>query len=527
MTFCAQHTDGPDICEPFGTSSEGHGPDPLAPGCWVGIHQRQNFGLLELYGCDEGCFAAPDNPDELLDQQWVTGGNRWMRPAGMARDARGVLHDLRSGESHPFNRVGGRYEKAACYQQNDDADAHIECFGVSPCSCFPGDPFIATDGACAGTPLGGLMTGSRYPDAFTYVGSGWHNDLLNCRNFREFGTITIGVGPRVVEGMLMPVAVRSNAVTGPASGNTNALILCLSQAKGTPDCLGNWLNDPTHDPLNPPLYYNEDAVSRTRLGRLFVVSNTMRLETGGAFPFAQKTSLILKDRFLRDTLGRSLVDSPDGAPRIFTDLNLVRPDNPQFPTQWEKTFNGGRNCSITLGQDATLLGTFPNCRMSSGDSITMQARVHYAKLSAIFIVEKHAGRSDGAVVFNDFEFHGRVRMDIEVSWTAEHGDHGITNPPDCFDLPVPPLGQRIIYRDDEGRKFTPPRHVSWLGYLGRRADGGTERQEVQLGTVNGSCREIARTISNVPVRGWPVLADAHPQSPAQLYKGEILFRMDQ
>jgi hypothetical protein len=511
-------------------SSEGHGVDSDSPGCWVGLHQNLNFGDLELYGCDEGCGACPDYPDELQSHNWShESGSRFMRPMPGVRDARGLVHDLISGEAHPFNLNPGLYEKGACYGQ---ANTRIifpqqfgtECFGASPCQCFDFTSPIPSGepASCGGMGVGEVMHKGEtfFPDAFTFVGTTWHNEFLNCRNFREFGTIPVPVGPNLSPAGLMTNTVRSSSIKGPGNCSTNAYVMCLAEVKSTSSCLGEYAADPVFGG-NPPTHYMSNTACRTMLEHLQVQSNTMRLASGGAFPFVKTPELDLKNKILDYMKVKEFVVFGNPNRIRFAELDINLSQAASARAHYFKELNGFRDCSLSISpQPAGWVENFTNWTLSDGTPIPqVDCRVHFARMDVASIAEKFVGQ-DGM----ELEYHIRVKFEIEVKYVVvDAGTSGVVNNEDCMLLPVAPTGKRIIYRDQLGRRLRPPRRVIWRGYLGRLGQGGTPRQPALFGATQQSCRSIAENIGNLEVPGWPVLKDSWPDEPAQLYQGGIRF----
>ena len=303
----------PVCCEPFATMyefGEEKATGDRQHGCFVGIAQRgeaESTERAEGRWCGWGCAGQPGdmatcNDEFLWDMAALRDGHRFLAPNTMenvqARDARGMLHDLRSNTDHEVpalmswvhgtgwhNERGPEEPAEECYGEDvchywreTHLGAWIDQFGQQHLECEPGIPVGSP------TPLRGLLsdqmirTGRQWPpEDMIRVGPGGtiNNERFNCRSFGDARRGTERQSLRVnlqapargdpygaVDPIFEPIIINATVC------NSDLMVYLQGLVEPPPSgCPGEYysIQSPT-----PGRYYNADNIGfRTRFSYIY------------------------------------------------------------------------------------------------------------------------------------------------------------------------------------------------------------------------------------------------------------------
>ena len=437
-------------CPPlFDGPGEASGTPGNNPECWVGLPGSTSSGLGELreiLGCDTGCIPCRDEPSLLMDMADSLHGSRWLAPNDRvigSRDARGLLHDLRSGEGHlvPTAIV---YRRGTCWS-NDGR----ECFDHNVCTCWgvnevssspPVGSVLCDDGTAVGGELKGL-----FADRFFYVGNRWPfrnagqtvvgGQGVYCRKFPDSldrlspdRDHLVAASAPALFGVPDPIFLHTGGpddeIRRPAC-STNYFVPCTAFNQGGV-CPGAFSNvQPGPDPQPPPVYYNDGGTSRRRFDRLRILKNTAQLrDDSPLFPLADKSQIAARNRILDLVAGSGFgVDGglcqPGGTdPRCIDfqqlDYQLPALGNSAVGSYWRVW--SARHLPIEDRPEVP--GVFGVCELEqSGCLVDCTLRVDFI----LFQVQLYAHRLQDDANINRPKFvdpHARARILVECSVEA-------------------------------------------------------------------------------------------------------------
>ncbi|MEK6675684.1 MAG: hypothetical protein AABZ47_08525 [Planctomycetota bacterium] len=216
-------------------------------------------------GCDTGCWVCPD--DSILPGAEVfKDGRRWVRAHGseFARDARGNLHDLKTGVTRKVPGQAMHYRVAPVYDQFGK-----ECFGLDFClgrpvcddgenPLDPGNPSPSQNCGhgtefpnCGCAEATNNRLKSLYGDCTVFTGIHWpmRDDTgdIQCRSIHQHGErVVIARSSRIHQAMFIRF--------GPCTGN---LLVGLIGRVVTSRCLGSYQSQKKcteFDPIPPDFY---------------------------------------------------------------------------------------------------------------------------------------------------------------------------------------------------------------------------------------------------------------------------------
>ncbi len=534
MAICDPYDSHIDFCwAAGGDSTEDH------TKCYTALDDHDDYGERELYGCDAGCIPCKDYPSEIVAQVTHEGGRRWLRahPTERNRDAWGNIHDLMSSTPHPIPSDGVFFQRGQCFSQarGGPRQSGEECFGMGPCRCWRGAS-LETDesGYCAGGALvGDPVEEGHFYDALFFKGFDWPPRAIeggiHCRKFNEINARTIPAIPDNILGMPAPVLLRYGQFAsdeGSSPCMPNAFVPCLGRPRDTSACLGEWRADPRwfEQQLDPPIKWLEN---QTPFNYLEFTENSARITPTPLSTPMDHATINLKNVAMNHVKDTTFTTQPHGNPVRFNRVERAR-NMYDGSAIWTRSYNRAwgpdqQDCGQLFYDPATLIRTFPYCKTAEGgDQVTMQWYVLSVRYTILLIAQKYfLGEEIGQYSIDRMEYHARAQISIECAWVGSSPTVQIEHDSNCFVLPKV-TGDRIIYKDNNGRVFSPIQRIVWLGYLGRLGVEGTERVPIWLGgTVNNQCSVVHDHVSDNPIRGWPVLALNTPSNPSGHYAGQL------
>jgi hypothetical protein len=513
-------------------------------------------GESEGEGCNIGCDPCPDLPGELLDQAVRVHGKRWLKPdmERQARDAHGLIHDIRSGEPHLVPPVWGGL-RSPCWK-NDGT----ECHQYDVCECHPGESDVEVPDSepprCELGEFAGELLLGMFPDCTAFTGYRWVSasaagSWMDCRNVDEHGNIrTTLVAGLLHQSMFHRFGDSSSRTRRKGYHcDTNAMTECVASVIDG-GCEMGYFN--VHDP--PPDYYHDDPC-RQVFNFCEIIGNTAGIQGTGAVVAAKNAVL--------DVIRNSDVTYPDGRNlRQMTYFGMV--SNGQLD-YWAVAAGMAEGISC---EDASLpvAMTFPNSYLKNARCPVHAELVVVTAEIAMSLVPYKADVSSGPT---DFEYQRQVYPHARVQITGRCGvratlpsgecilmrpwipagepGHMVTlsivnpTPGDglgCIALPsvVDPEGNvvdEIIYVDAEGRKLQPPLYTEWWGFLGAfsdppTADVWTDADSCPgVGGMTAYCLRLADALTPLTIPSWPYMIDSMPNNPNQVYEGylELSFKV--
>lgn len=545
----------PVCCPPFSVMYDFRAIDANVPGlfgyrtCFVGIPDA-TVGLPggdeAFWGrlCGFGCNHCDDKSlTAMVDWE---GGTRWLEPIPDStlhnRDARGMLHDLRSDEYHLVpERMS--YTRGTCWKNSG-----VECFGTDVCGCWGGnissnryDPILGTceDGTSIWEEMHDFQT-----DEFFYIGDQWPPQThvsrrgiqgprsAYCRKFQD-GRVEepspinestrvqtqapwLGGLPGKAEHLLGSMFLSASAC------NRNLLQHCVGPVVSNSICDTSAGNTWTR------FWYNEDDVSRHRFDKLRIVSNDARIEDAPELMGdTDLASIAFKNAVLEFAKAHDFGDMTFGE----LDSTATDPTPSNAVGQFVKTFNADGNGPV-------IPGLLPNSHLAqSGCPVTVVVTVEHAIMRCDLVFTRVGPRTfpePDTFVETHGRFHIIVWLKIEASvegcvmqqmWRSE-GDplreQSITIGADGYT--VEPNIDTIVYRDAENRVVRPGPLVEWRGLLGgnSRPTSRSQRWHIRETHLGGPiCTQMADKTTALVVPAWPTLIDSLPGSPNQLYAGSV------
>lgn len=540
--------------------------------CWLGIRQIEGLGQAVDEGCDIGCRPCPDDPMSFFAGPFAVGseleGRRWLR--GVSRLANGKIGDLKSSNTVVFEnnrRVPSfvAFDAAPCWTN----DGH-ECFDADTCDCDPEAPNAPN--YPEGSPTHCLANNANFPefnmltavgqeaggvfeDYWLFYGPAWGmaqgsgQDLVRCRHVINHDLDRVNL---IADDLMTPHLLRYDRC------HINPMAVCAGIAPGS--------NCETGE--TPGTYYLATPAIRVLFHEVEIDGFTCQIQ---ADPNAAWSELALIDaknavltRIDAGFTGPQFVD-PVAFDRL--DYGAREGDNSKIH-RWRRTWNA-------LGQppqpcvDLPVAATYPNCRLKHA-GCTVQADLCIKQVIIDLSLVPHWHRTSAGTANNIF-IHARLRIWAETvmrayvtggpcqivkSWLPEdHPDYGqvidleVRNPEhalygpnqgNCHGMPVVGVvGQvfdsaapadQIIYVDNSGRPFIPPRTVIWEGYRGPAVnDESTGLQTSPIDNTNeGWCCKLASSMRDLVVPGWPYAIRSNPSAPRSIYAGSITldFRRD-
>lgn len=549
-----------DVCgKPF---SDVYGFNPTTTGgrqggCWTGLGIPAGTFSIETqiangWWCGWGCTGIDGDDAACDDDAFAMAGNpldgkRWLLPVvdvlGSGRDAYGMLHDLRSNEYHPV-QASSKWYRGTCWY-NDGR----ECFGDDVCSCWEqGTRVIAAeDSGCrpGDVPYGGVLqqilpdvlfrVGYHWidPGAYTVGGNSLGSSAYYCRRFsdsriglvdphEEPGAVTLAAGHHggmgnIAEGMLEPIGASYSQF------QANLLVFCAANLVKPPvNCETSiWYQHIDEFGEGEPQYefYNTDKESRARFNWLDLdwTMDRPHIDPGPEPTDFQAAVAASKDRVLHDVLGNTY----DG-------ITFDRVDHRHAYTQgngalgyYERTWAG----------DHIVPGVYGACRLAkAGTPVTCQMHVKGVVLAAYVVLEHLKATQQSASTDRLMEPHMRFQVIVELETVAVPSApivlkkwDGTTQTLLLDGLNVVPDVDWIEYVDPEGRAFKPPSVVEWFGFLGEHSRPRARDFRKSVGGNHGTvvANRTADRIRNVPIPGWPMYAESHPESPQGVYAGTV------
>ncbi len=557
----------PVCCPPFSDRYAFRAIDANEPGfrgyrtCYVGIPDATT-GFQppdELFwglDCGVGCIHCSDVG--LVNQiDWLD-GRRWLAIIEETlpirnRDARGILHDLRSNEYHPIVE-SMFYTRGTCWKNPtvDEGvirDNGIECFGTDVCSCWGENIFSSSSdgGQCRGNTFAGNPMNGFRTDDFFYMGHRWpivvsaqvtaqFMNSMYCRKFQDgrfIGPPTenrsrgvqivvqrLGGIPGKSEHMLVPVFLSTSAC------NRNLLQHCAGPIATGTDCLTS------AEHSFQRFWYAEGPegdVTRHRFDKLRIIFNTAQLtETGEP---VHDSSIAFKNAVLQFVANHNF----DGI--RFNELDSTSIDPPGANVgEYVKEYDAGES-------DGPIIeGLLPNSRfMRSKCPIAVTVRVQQVFMRCDLIINR-VGQREFPIPFTWGEAHARFQVMIWLSikatgdsvlrqsWRAEEDPLREQSITIDNNVVVPDI-DTISYRNAEDRVVRPGPLVEWRGMLGgnSRPSSVAQRFNFRREDLGGSiCNQIANQgyitgTEFLEVPGWPALVDTNPAEPNRLYSGSMLI----
>lgn len=530
------NTEGLTVCcDPYATSFAFPKVDTFGrDGCFIEIHNETNdFEFEKAHGrwCGFGCTGSsgdlsPCSDNPIGDHAALMNGQRWLAAprdgSAAARDARGLLHDLRSNEYH---RVGSRiaYEHAPCYL----ADGQ-ECLSADSCQCW-GDNTTWRFGTCESDPsigVGGLLPGPQ-PSGQLRIGYRWPPDspiditslngqnIWYCRRFadtRLFGNTsvphletmapTVG-GGGVVEPLLGPILINDNDCA------PNYLIYCAAvvpSAQG--ECETSMRAELTRrgvDPQVTPSYYDGPAQHRYDAITVTPINPGLALPDNADARIA--ASVALKNRILAWVWGRTI----GGISFDRLDHQRIRFGNGALGSYQRRV--DGISEPIMPVHGRTVMG---NCAIEGhivARSVSMDAQIVIEALKIAEVLGEQLRRWAEPHV----RFIAVIETAIEVipaqcvvsrMWHPDGDleyrvDNGPREP--IVDPPV----DSIEWFDDSDRPVYIPSVVEWRGLIGGASIPSSRDLRIELATGPSAdkCEAIARRFSSseapLVVKAWP------------------------
>lgn len=441
---CPPLFDGPGI--PDGTPGK-------SPECWVGLPGSDAGGLgvlSELVGCGTGCMSCSDDPANLLAMKDSLNGERWLAPDEKSlanRDARGLLHDLRSGEGHLIPTLV-RYIRGTCF--SNDAE---ECFDNNTCTCWgvnsvPRSPPEGATSCEDGTALGGVLSG-LFPDRFFFVGQVWpyrdHGQQqtslggMYCRRFPDtLDSLSPDRDHRVVAvpsglfGIPDPVFMRTEGADSRLEACvTNMFVVCVGKNKGG-TCPGSF-SEPSVTGVPPPEFYNNGTASRQRFNEMRILANTAHIrDDSPMLTEVDKADIAARNRVL-DTVkttgfgvnGGTCTGPPNCIKFDRLDSQVPALGNGAIGAYWRVW--SGRH--LPQADRPTVPGVFGQCEMfHAGCPVTCELHIDFVLFQCKVIA--HALTDDGVATFpKRIEPHARARILVECSIRATLDDDCVLSMP--------------------------------------------------------------------------------------------------
>jgi hypothetical protein len=477
----------------------------------------------------------------------VLHGKRWLLPDlnGQARDAHGLIHDMRTGEPH---RVPLEIDllRSPCWK-NDGTECHV---ATDICECHPGqrgvfnlDTQSCEHGEATGAPLLGELHDCNAYTGYKISASGF--GWMHCRRVDEhYNVRTALTAGRLHQGMFHRIG-RSHLCSA------TAMAECVGKVPQSPCEMGYfWVQEPA------PEYYHAHQC-RQVFNFCLVDENTAHIRDNPLFPARDRAVIAAKNSVL-DVIRNPDIVFPDG--RDFRQLDYFGGISPSPNNQLDYWARGAGVAEGTLCDDPAIpvATTFPNSYLkNSRCPVHAELIVIVAQIEMSLVPYKVDWTAEPPPPAGDAERkvwpYARVRISAQcgVRATLPNGEctmvrpwipvgepgHtvslGIVNPEPgeglgCVALPtVTPNVDQIIYVDVEGRKLNPPLHVEWMGYLGAFSDPPTSEiwenaDSCWTGeSMTAYCLRLADALSGLTVPGWPFFSDSMPNDPNQVYGGHL------
>lgn len=516
----------PEILEPCDTFEP--------PDIWLGMDY---YMMGEGERCDTHC-----TPCDLDAVRPGVGdrGKRWLRPdpSRPSRDASGNFHVLRSAEPWLYPAVAN-FRRGSCYN-----NAGEECDG-KVCHC---DPQHEVDWAASlppghegppcmdGTNMGDPRTG-YFADMTFATGNHFGNpDLwLDCRTERP---------PQL---FALPARIQrgpNNQMGTARSGfcTSNLLVWCIGKRhKNECTATGN----PNYPYGNE--YFNQSAnrdfdwhiMYVTRLRPVLVNSelrHPQKVDPANAILWAKNKALEYASQW------------PN--PFAFDQMRHVNFDAPNNSLgHWR------RGWSVEHVAQAPVYVTLPNCRLRFSG---LPVRVELVVLSGSIefdlvlhrVVHAHTHNTSTAHLYPSARFRMHLELGVRAEFTGEseivlydgtpvqlsldNPSGGLTHETRRYPTLLPKGNDYLDFVDNEGRAFTPPTKVDWLGSLQKLSSGDgvwpdlfEQDGEPTTGNIVNYCHEIAQLLNQhhkLTVVGAP---DVHTEetNKIQHYGGEVVVHL--
>lgn len=492
---------------------------------WVGMDVGDGEGQLCGCCCEIGCESCTEE-SAGTGQAWVD-GQRWLRPAAVrdGRDARGLLHDLKTNEPHRVP-VQVTYDKAPCF----DMDGH-ECYGdiQSPheqglCRCDDLSGCGEGDPRCAGVPAGGVC-GGLHPDRFTYKGHTWTGgaEHFRCREtFESAGSARWFDPVRLFGNPLYQAAfVRSDNRSYHCT--SNRMSLCGGVSYGS-ECV--------EPPPHPGEYYIGEDHQAFSFCTIDYDNVTLAIPPGlGPSSVVVRQLKALAIQRVTALPGLNQLDY-----RPF--LDGPRVGNNSIVDRWGRTWGFGLSPDDWRAQGN--VATFNNCKLrQSGCPVRVELFVRFAAVEMSLVAHRtinRGGPPNRSLIEPRLWPSVRIRLYAELGIHAEligpcvrsrHGESvalEVVNDPAYVQPPVvSPIGaDSIVFLDDAGTEFIPPVVADWWGYHGEFGAIPWEPVEYNENeNTTAKCCQLGYYLHGTEVRGWPTASDSQPEAPASLYLGKV------
>ena len=567
--------------------------DPGHRCCWVGIRSLADScytdeGTGELGGearegrwCGYGCAgtegdkaAGPNACDDryLADMSDEYGGPRWLLPdetADRFRDARGMIHDLRSDEYHPIPPVVN-YRRGACW-----TNGGVEALGIDACRClgryrpivYSGDyPGL---GCGEGHPINSpIPDHEEMPDTHFRGGYGWppravggcinSGQLASTYNWcRQYESCRLAEGVRdvrvvalgrtegglagIAEGLLTPAFMSAKACTA------NVLVYLLAYTGRDSPCGTSVWNESGHTQS----HYMTDTRYRDLYSRLRLYAPTDRPVYAIAVDPDDPADGLMRNKVLRFVQTRP-----------FGDLNFEHLDSLVYGGPGGGQGNGGLSKYARYweaepdSEGLTVDGAYTpygNCRLQqSGLPVIATMRImrvlYYAVVIPEALTPDYRPANEHRLVEPHIELQIIVQTvtdvrfaDAEPTWLQEW--RRPTDPKRLRHLElketmdnrgyqsytvVDQFGNEgvdtIEYRDSDDRLLTPPLVVEWRGHLGRHGPPALNCIEQRDMIGNMPTVHLAERWENGKVvSGLPMFAETRSEEPSGVFQGHMLI----
>ena len=532
MAFCTYES-SLDYCLSYGPDhgTRGHG------GCYTGIPDIVDHGQGNAMGCDVGCAPCMDNPLRFFRDANIPDGKRWLRALEIptARDARGVIHDVRANERHPVGKAIS-LQSAPSWKNGG-----TECWGESVCYAWPSPNHFCWKEydylpcQCAdGEDLAEEISSDRLiPDTLSFGGYVLGGDIY-CRKFWQANDrdLNLAAAEYGIPGFLAPIRRRSStfdAEYGYAACVPNILTPCTGKVVGS-ECESGLDNlyggGPTH--------YMENEGVRNSFNYLRLFYEDVRIDREGPeYEIANQALALMTTTTFSD-------GSQQGV--NFDQLDHRNDDGNGWVGFWSRGFNYPGEPQYYTNPEA-LVATFENCRLRAhGCEVVVKVYIARVSVSVLLVPETLTDRPETSLdpAVRHVEIDARARIDIDLFVYAQATGDCPVNISNTVDvrgsantLPTAD-GDWIQYQTNNGVRFRPPLRVRWEGFLGGHSRPSTARllDLTAYGTNDQECTWFTGNVNwhesgaserrGLYIPGWPYAAGSTPDDPATVYQGGLV-----
>ncbi len=552
ITGTCEHS-GLCYCEdvvPGSDGTYGHGD------CWVTMVTNDNYGNLDLVGCDVGCRSCEDYASWWHKHAHVirfAEKRPWVRPEASkyGLDAQGMQHDLRASVPHLYPASEAVFELGTCHSAEGQ-----HCFGET-CRCWygvyadyvpePGPVGECKGGVGKGESLPGLhAAGNVFSGRFPLRSP--HGQIL-CRHFYDTAPLRISVqSPRF-----------GGTIHSPNLGQVATIreSLRYDDSMGDTGCVDDWITSHVakvresscassfshnYGPGEPlPTYYGAMCGDGSPCANVFQQIRIRRNPTNP--PRIRFSSYFNHDRSFRGawvaamgTMFKHDFRNPSVRfDRIDHQAQAggIPPTDQNEKIGWYRRTWDGSDKNI-LDTDLPVVKTYPYCRTRWG---TYRFGAELVIVKADILAHVHIFRAVTSQVGTTATIPGilpytALRAEITLGLrvpTALNPDgapivHGTT----ADEWPtVLPDGNAILFAEAPGKYVDPPSFVDWQGVLNSystpRADLTWMSDMDFTGTSCTNFGVVVEKLGTWSVGGMPYMLDSDAEEPNQLYCGEFML----